>query len=57
LATALSDALAGPAPKVTGHYRLGDVRHITASSKRIADELSWRATVSFEQGMTELAHD
>lgn len=57
LATALSDALGGPAPKVTGHYRLGDVRHITASSKRIADELSWRASVSFEQGMTELARD
>ncbi|MGJ4845423.1 NAD-dependent epimerase/dehydratase family protein [Leifsonia sp. Le1] len=42
-ARALSEATGGPAPIVTGEYRLGDVRHITASSGRIATELSWRA--------------
>jgi dTDP-L-rhamnose 4-epimerase len=42
-ATALAAALGGPAPVVTGEYRLGDVRHITASSERIAAELGWRA--------------
>ncbi|MBT1586163.1 NAD-dependent epimerase/dehydratase family protein, partial [Curtobacterium flaccumfaciens] len=29
----------GPQPVVTGEYRLGDVRHVTASSARIAAEL------------------
>ena len=32
VAAALSEFSAGPAPIVTGEYRLGDVRHITASS-------------------------
>ena len=32
VAAALSKFSAGPAPIVTGEYRLGDVRHITASS-------------------------
>jgi dTDP-L-rhamnose 4-epimerase len=41
----------GPAPVVTGEYRLGDVRHVTASSARIADELGWSAAVGFEDGM------
>jgi dTDP-L-rhamnose 4-epimerase len=40
---------------VTGQYRLGDVRHITASSERLRQELGWSATVSFEDGMREFA--
>ena len=28
---------------VTGEYRLGDVRHITASSDRARDRLGWSA--------------
>ncbi|MGH8834332.1 MAG: NAD-dependent epimerase/dehydratase family protein [Actinomycetes bacterium] len=55
MATALADAHGGPAPVVTGEFRLGDVRHITASSARIATELGWRAAVSFEAGMQEFA--
>jgi len=55
MAGALASALAGPAPVVTGQYRLGDVRHITADSRRIVAELDWRAEVSFTDGMTELA--
>jgi dTDP-L-rhamnose 4-epimerase len=43
----------GPQPIVTGEYRLGDVRHVTASSARIAAELGWTARVEFEQGMRE----
>ncbi|MGN8051242.1 NAD-dependent epimerase/dehydratase family protein [Curtobacterium sp. 22159] len=43
----------GPQPVVTGEYRLGDVRHVTASSDRIAAELGWRAGVDFERGMRE----
>ena len=48
-------AVGGPAPVVTGEYRLGDVRHITASSARIAAELGWRAAVGFDEGMREFA--
>jgi nucleoside-diphosphate-sugar epimerase len=36
-------------------YRLGDVRHITASSERIQRELGWRATVPFAEGVAEFA--
>jgi dTDP-L-rhamnose 4-epimerase len=55
LATALSAQAGGPPPEVTGHYRLGDVRHITASASRARDQLGWRARVSFEDGMREFA--
>ncbi|REK88748.1 NAD-dependent epimerase/dehydratase family protein [Streptomyces inhibens] len=54
-ALALAEACGGPAPVVTGEYRLGDVRHITASSQRIADELGWRAETGFAEGMKEFA--
>ena len=57
MAHALAEACGGPAPVVTGEYRLGDVRHITASSRRIADELGWRAQVDFASGMKEFARD
>jgi dTDP-L-rhamnose 4-epimerase len=55
LASALADAYGGPAPVVTGEYRLGDVRHITASSERIWRELRWRAAVPFDEGVAEFA--
>ncbi|PZE97326.1 NAD-dependent dehydratase [Curtobacterium sp. MCLR17_040] len=45
----------GPQPVVTGEYRLGDVRHVTASSARIAAELGWHAEVDFEAGMRDFA--
>lgn len=55
MAAALAAAAGGPAPVVTGDYRLGDVRHVTASSRRAAEELAWRAQVDFGAGMRELA--
>ncbi len=55
MAAALAQALHGPVPIVTGHYRLGDVRHITADSSRLRDELGWQPQVDFAQGMAELA--
>ncbi|WP_407565792.1 NAD-dependent epimerase/dehydratase family protein [Streptomyces sp. 184] len=55
LATALAAAYGGPAPRVTGEYRLGDVRHITADSARLRAELGWRPAVGFEEGVTEFA--
>ena len=55
MARALAKALHGPAPVVTGQYRLGDVRHITADSSRLRRELDWRPKVDFTAGMAELA--
>ncbi|MCP3756984.1 NAD(P)-dependent oxidoreductase [Streptomyces sp. TBY4] len=55
MATALALAHGGPRPVVTGEYRLGDVRHITASSRRLTGELGWRAEVGFAEGMAEFA--
>jgi dTDP-L-rhamnose 4-epimerase len=55
MARALAAALNGPAPVVTGTYRLGDVRHITADSSRLREELGWKPRVAFEDGMAELA--
>ncbi|MGL4339039.1 MAG: NAD-dependent epimerase/dehydratase family protein [Rhodoglobus sp.] len=45
----------GLPPVTTGEYRLGDVRHITASSARLCAELGWMPAVSFEDGMREFA--
>ena len=55
LASALSRHAGGPDPVTTGEYRLGDVRHITASSERMKSELGWRPRVSFDDGMAEFA--
>jgi dTDP-L-rhamnose 4-epimerase len=55
MATALAAAVDGPAPVVTGAYRLGDVRHITADSARLRDELGWSPAVGFADGVAELA--
>ncbi|MGV9630734.1 NAD-dependent epimerase/dehydratase family protein [Streptomyces sp. NPDC003487] len=55
LARALAAASGGPAPVVTGEYRLGDVRHITADSARLRADLGWRPRVTFEDGMREFA--
>jgi dTDP-L-rhamnose 4-epimerase len=55
MAQALASSLKGPAPVVTGRYRLGDVRHITADSSRLRAALSWKPAVAFEDGMAELA--
>ncbi|MEU1518587.1 NAD-dependent epimerase/dehydratase family protein [Streptomyces sp. NPDC005811] len=55
MARALAAACGGPDPVVTGEYRLGDVRHITADSARLRAELGWRPEVAFEDGMAEFA--
>ncbi|MGV9646234.1 NAD-dependent epimerase/dehydratase family protein [Streptomyces sp. NPDC003514] len=55
MAHALATAHGGPRPVVTGEYRLGDVRHITADSARLRAELGWKAQVSFAEGMAEFA--
>lgn len=55
MATALALALRGPTPIVTGGFRLGDVRHITADSSRLKSEFGWRPQVELAAGMAELA--
>lgn len=55
MARALSVAHGGPAPVVTGEYRLGDVRHVTADSRRLRDELGWKPETEFGEGMREFA--
>ncbi|MHC6231836.1 NAD-dependent epimerase/dehydratase family protein [Arthrobacter sp. MMS24-T111] len=55
VAAALSAAGRGPVPVISGSFRLGDVRHITASSARAAAELGWAARRGFEDGMREFA--
>lgn len=55
MAEQLSIHSGGPAPIVTGEYRLGDVRHITASSERLQTELGWAPSMTFENGMLEFA--
>jgi dTDP-L-rhamnose 4-epimerase len=50
----LSRAHAGPAPVITGRFRLGDVRHITASSDRIKAELGWKPAYALTEGIADL---
>ncbi|GGW42896.1 MULTISPECIES: NAD-dependent epimerase/dehydratase family protein [Streptomyces] len=55
MARALAAAYGGPEPVVTGEFRLGDVRHITADSARLRAELGWKPQVEFQDGMREFA--
>ena len=54
MAGALAQAAGGPSPRVTGDYRLGDVRHITADSTRLRELFDWRPQVEFAAGVDEL---
>jgi len=55
LAHAIAEARGGPSPITTGGYRLGDIRHITASADRLRAELGWRPRVAFADGVREFA--
>jgi len=56
MASALAAAFGGEVePKVTGGYRLGDVRHIVASPDAARHDLGFTATISFADGMAEFA--
>jgi len=55
MAAALAEAFGGPAPVVTGRYRLGDVRHVVAAPDRARRELGFTAAVRFAEGMKEFA--
>jgi dTDP-L-rhamnose 4-epimerase len=55
LATSLSRALGGPDPRVSGEFRLGDVRHVFASTDRALELLGFESGVGFESGIGEFA--
>ncbi|MFI5694194.1 NAD-dependent epimerase/dehydratase family protein [Kribbella sp. NPDC051586] len=54
LATELARLYDGPSPIVTGQYRLGDVRHITASSDRLRNDLGWKPAYDLTAGLQDL---
>ncbi len=54
LASTLAEVMSGPAPVITGEYRLGDVRHVTADTARIRAELGWTPVVDFRDGLRGL---
>ncbi len=55
LAEALAEVMGGPAPRVVGGWRPGDVRHVFASPALAAERLGFRAEVGFAEGVAELA--
>jgi dTDP-L-rhamnose 4-epimerase len=55
MASALAVAFGDIKPVVTGEYRLGDVRHIVASSEGAARDLGFRAQTRFTEGIAEFA--
>jgi dTDP-L-rhamnose 4-epimerase len=55
VAAALSAAVGGPPPVITGQFRVADVRHVFATPARLKRELDWRPTVDFNAGMREFA--
>jgi dTDP-L-rhamnose 4-epimerase len=57
MAAAITRAIGGPEPVVTGRYRLGDVRHITADSSRARRLLVWRPHRSLGEGVEDLLLD
>ncbi len=55
MAQGLAVAMKGPAPEITGAFRLGDVRHVFASCIRAQGELGFRAGVPLDDGLREFA--
>jgi dTDP-L-rhamnose 4-epimerase len=55
LAQALSTAVGGPPPVVTGEFRAGDVRHVVASPERAALGLGFTARIGPAEGFTAFA--
>lgn len=54
-ASTLAEVCGGPEPVVTGEFRLGDVRHLTASSARAEREVGWRAVIPFVDAVRDFA--
>jgi dTDP-L-rhamnose 4-epimerase len=50
----IADYYGAPAPRITGAYRDGDVRHATCDISRTTSELKWAPKWSVEQGLAAL---
>jgi dTDP-L-rhamnose 4-epimerase len=55
MASSLAGAMDGAAPVVTGRFRAGDVRHVTASPARARRELGFTAATTLDDGMRTFA--
>jgi dTDP-L-rhamnose 4-epimerase len=55
VAAELSEASGGPEPRTTGEFRLGDVRHVFASTQRASELLGFSARIGFREGVREFA--
>jgi dTDP-L-rhamnose 4-epimerase len=55
MAELMSAAMGGPLPEISGRYRLGDVRHITADCMKASRVLGWRSRIPLEDGIADLA--
>ncbi len=55
VAEVLAREAGGPAPVVTGQYRLGDVRHVVASPERARSALAFSAEIGLDEGLREFA--
>jgi len=56
VANSVIDAVNAPVePRVTGKYRIGDIRHCFADISKAARLLGYRPQVKFEDGLVELA--
>ncbi len=54
MAALLSATVGGSEPVITGRYRLGDVRHITADCRTAERVLGWRAGIDLDDGVKDL---
>ena len=54
VARAVSRALDGPAPEITGKYRVGDIRHCFADLTHIHRTLGFQPEIPFERGIKAL---
>ena len=54
MAATMSRLLGGPPPVITGRYRLGDVRHVTADCSAASRLLAWTPRVDLPVGMAGL---
>jgi dTDP-L-rhamnose 4-epimerase len=55
LAAGLAEVFGGPRPLITGEFRLGDVRHVFASTQRARAVLGFEARVELPAGLREFA--
>ena len=55
LARELARAIDGPEPRVSGEFRLGDVRHVFASAARAREQLGFKAEIGFADGVASFA--